>query len=220
MAEQKKAKQPDTKILSERKYLKIALNDGQEWMCRLLNMDRYNLHIETEFAEILLPKHSVKYYVLEPYNDELEEQDIPSSLKLSEILIPTLYEKHPPHAEKIDRALVYYQEHGKFDKQVAVQKIREGWLLTDGYTRYLAAEELGLEDVPVRVIESVQERKGTVKAVLHDYGFITMDDGKDVFFHRTALENVDFKDLKPGDAVEFILEEKAKETRAICVKRI
>jgi len=35
------------------------------------------------------------------------------------------------------------------------------------------------------------------------YGFITCDDGKDVFVHHTAIQGDGFKTLKEGQEVEF-----------------
>lgn len=35
------------------------------------------------------------------------------------------------------------------------------------------------------------------------YGFITVDDGKDVFVHFSAIQSDGFKTLEEGQAVEF-----------------
>ena len=35
------------------------------------------------------------------------------------------------------------------------------------------------------------------------FGFITADDGQELFFHRSALQATDFEELAPGVAVEF-----------------
>ena len=47
--------------------------------------------------------------------------------------------------------------------------------------------------------------KGTVKWFNNQkgYGFITAEDGKDVFVHFSALQMDGFKVLDEGDAVEF-----------------
>lgn len=37
------------------------------------------------------------------------------------------------------------------------------------------------------------------------YGFITSDDGKDVFVHYSAIKNQGFKTLEEGQRVEFTI---------------
>jgi cold shock protein len=53
------------------------------------------------------------------------------------------------------------------------------------------------------------------------FGFIASDDnqGKDVFFHSTALVDASFADLREGDAVTFDVEDSDKGPRAINVKK-
>ena len=53
------------------------------------------------------------------------------------------------------------------------------------------------------------------------FGFITPDDnsGKDVFFHSSALQGVEYNDLQEGDAVSFDVEDSEKGPRAINVQK-
>lgn len=53
------------------------------------------------------------------------------------------------------------------------------------------------------------------------FGFIAPDEGegKDVFFHSTALQGITFADLREGDAVTFEIEDSDKGPRAINVAR-
>ena len=46
--------------------------------------------------------------------------------------------------------------------------------------------------------------KGTIR-MLRDssYGFIKTEEGKDLFFHRSQLQGVDFNSLSEEQAVEF-----------------
>lgn len=63
--------------------------------------------------------------------------------------------------------------------------------------------------------------KGTIKKVTDkNFGFITSeDDGKDVFFHASALQGVSFEELKEGDAVTYDVEDSDKGPRAANVAR-
>jgi len=64
---------------------------------------------------------------------------------------------------------------------------------------------------------------GTIKTLIveKNFGFITPDDGaKDVFFHATALKDVDFAALKQGDKVSYDVEDSEKGPRAVNVTRV
>lgn len=52
------------------------------------------------------------------------------------------------------------------------------------------------------------------------YGFITGDDGKDVFAHFSAIEGNGFKSLAEGDAVEFEVENTPKGPRAAKIRKL
>ena len=52
------------------------------------------------------------------------------------------------------------------------------------------------------------------------YGFITAEDGKDVFVHFSAVEGEGFKSLMEGDRVSFEIEQGAKGPSAVKVKKL
>jgi len=56
--------------LEERKYFTLVLDDNQEFVCKFIDSDQYSLRVETETAELLVPKHSVKYIVLKQLEEE------------------------------------------------------------------------------------------------------------------------------------------------------
>jgi len=59
--------------------------------------------------------------------------------------------------------------------------------------------------------------KGTIKTIVAEknFGFITPEDGsKDIFFHATSLNGIEFGQLKTGDAVSFDVEASEKGPRA------
>jgi CspA family cold shock protein len=47
--------------------------------------------------------------------------------------------------------------------------------------------------------------KGTIKKLISDkgFGFIQTAEGKDLFFHRSQLEGLDYSSLKEGQEVEY-----------------
>jgi cold shock protein len=52
------------------------------------------------------------------------------------------------------------------------------------------------------------------------YGFITTEDGKDVFVHFSAIQSEGFKSLNEGDAVECEVTQGPKGPQAASVKVI
>jgi len=62
--------------------------------------------------------------------------------------------------------------------------------------------------------------KGKVKRLIRGrgFGFISAEDGTEVFFHRSALEGMNFDTLEEGDSVEFDLEKGYRGPRAVNVK--
>jgi len=64
--------------------------------------------------------------------------------------------------------------------------------------------------------------KGTVKMFDKEkgFGFIHGEDGKDYFFHYSAIVMDDFKTAEKGEAVEFETEESTRGPRACKVTKI
>ena len=62
--------------------------------------------------------------------------------------------------------------------------------------------------------------KGTVKRLVRDrgFGFITAEDGTEVFFHRSDLVEADFDTMEEGTGVEFEMNTGPKGPRALKVK--
>ena len=62
--------------------------------------------------------------------------------------------------------------------------------------------------------------KGTIKTVIWErrFGFISAEDGREIFFHRSALEGIDFDALEEGTSVEFNVESGPKGLRAVNVR--
>ena len=65
-------------------------------------------------------------------------------------------------------------------------------------------------------------RKGTIKRLVSDRGFGFIEEEgnpKDLFFHASALVDVEFDSLREGDNVTFEVEENDKGAHAINVKQ-
>jgi len=62
--------------------------------------------------------------------------------------------------------------------------------------------------------------KGEIKKLIRErgFGFISAEDGREVFFHRSALEGMDFDALEEGNSVEFDMERGPKGLRAVNVR--
>jgi CspA family cold shock protein len=52
------------------------------------------------------------------------------------------------------------------------------------------------------------------------YGFISAEDGKDVFVHHSGIEGAGFKTLDEGQEVEFETEQSDKGPRAVQVRAV
>ncbi len=65
-------------------------------------------------------------------------------------------------------------------------------------------------------------QKGTVKWFNDSkgFGFITPEEGEDVFVHHTSIQSEGFKSLSEGDQVEFEVEQGDKGLKASSVVKI
>ena len=63
--------------------------------------------------------------------------------------------------------------------------------------------------------------KGTVKRIMRErgFGFISAEDGRELFFHRSELQNLDFAELEEGDHLEFDVVEGNKGPQAVGIKK-
>lgn len=66
-------------------------------------------------------------------------------INISKIIIPEALSKSKPSKLKLNNVKAYYAEHGEFDKPVILTKDN---ILIDNYIRYLAAAQLGINEIP------------------------------------------------------------------------
>ena len=66
--------------------------------------------------------------------------------------------------------------------------------------------------MPTGTVKWFNDRKG--------FGFITQDDGEDIFVHHSAITGTGYKSLAPGDKVEFETTQEDKGLRATNVVKI
>ena len=52
------------------------------------------------------------------------------------------------------------------------------------------------------------------------YGFITLESGKDVFVHHTAIQGEGYRSLEEGQEVEFEVEQGPKGEQAVKVTKV
>ncbi len=65
--------------------------------------------------------------------------------------------------------------------------------------------------------------KGTIKRLVFEksFGFITPEGAdKDVFFHSSELQGVQFSELQLGNTVEYTLQDTPKGPKAVGVTRV
>jgi CspA family cold shock protein len=64
--------------------------------------------------------------------------------------------------------------------------------------------------------------KGKVKRIIRErgFGFISAEDGREIFFHRNELQNVDFDGLMEGDPLEFDVVKGQKGPAAANIKKM
>ena len=59
--------------------------------------------------------------------------------------------------------------------------------------------------------------RGAVKRIIRErgFGFLRADDGREIFFHRSALAEGSFESLAEGTVVEFEVEKGGRGPRAV-----
>jgi CspA family cold shock protein len=86
-----------------------------------------------------------------------------------------------------------------------------------------APQDKGRGGAPVGFLQEVRGKmaNGTVKwfSPKKGYGFITMEDGQEVFVHYSAIDGSGFRSLEQGERVEFEVAQGPKGLQASNVNR-
>ena len=72
-------------------------------------------------------------------------------------------------------------------------------------------------------LKGLSMEQGIVKFynVTKGFGFITLQSGEEIFFHKSNVKNVGFRDvLAQGDTVKFDLKQEARGKRAYNINRV
>ena len=70
-------------------------------------------------------------------------------INIRDILIPKCFKDSPCKRFKVDKAINFYNQCGAFDRPLLLES-KDKTLLLDGYSRYLAAKELGVKEIAVQ----------------------------------------------------------------------
>ena len=71
---------------------------------------------------------------------------------LCAIRIPKRLKRSVPNAQRTQQLREAVYEHGQLDAPIVVQRDAEGYILQDGYRRYLVAQQLAWEQVPIKMV--------------------------------------------------------------------
>jgi predicted GTPase len=124
--------------LNPKSLIKNIPNEKQKWKSPVKEWieDMYEKRKEKS-----LRKSAGKKPVIESLSEEV-------NFSLSEIVVSEALSNTRPKEAKIQKVKDYYKEHGTFEKPFVVNK--KNLHLMETYGQYIAAKELGLEEVPVR----------------------------------------------------------------------
>jgi len=67
-------REPVRKVLESHESFEIVLVDGERWKCQLVTWDADDLLVSTATGTYVLPRHSIKYIVLEEIGVDVLER--------------------------------------------------------------------------------------------------------------------------------------------------
>lgn len=167
-----RSKRP-TKYFSDLARLNVAFSRAKNELIIIGSLDYFDKygedHILHKISDYIRKEGNIIDYMKSKYNEEykvsirhkrtrtkLEKEENTVSdmneefkiVSLSKIIIPEDFKLTPPARNKVENFINYYKIHKKFDKHINVD---ENLKLKNGYARYIAAKELGLNLVSVKI---------------------------------------------------------------------
>lgn len=103
-----------------------------------------NIQVPCVVVRSSYPTEVLYETICREYENFLLTSRIETLISIGSIHIQKAFEKTVPHRSKIDKAIAHYEKYEAMDKPIVIDRNR---MLVDGYARYLAAIELGLDDV-------------------------------------------------------------------------
>lgn len=150
-----RAKKP-TKYFSDFKRVNVALSRAKN---ELIIIGSLSYFYKYRSNDSVLPKVAdfvkengeiINPNIIRPIeNRPMKEQF--EVLSLETIKVPDDFLKTPPKRKKIDAAKEYFLKHGEFDEYIVVKAYNENYVIEDKYIRYIAAKELGISEVKVKI---------------------------------------------------------------------
>lgn len=142
--------------------LAVSFTDGKKLSCQLKEYSSDSILVESEQALILIPRHSVKYYILnntsvkddvespKPAADEHQRiSQTPGTeavLAIEKIKVPEQFLQTTLNPVKTKPVMEHAKNKGYLDEAITINSDHQ---LVDGYRRYCVAKELGWPCVPV-----------------------------------------------------------------------
>lgn len=71
---------------------------------------------------------------------------------LRTIRVPKRFRRNEPDVNRTAKLRALVRDRGQLDQAIVVQREAEGYILQDGYRRYVVAQQLGWEEVPVKIV--------------------------------------------------------------------
>lgn len=123
-------------------------------------------------------------------------------MKLSEIKVPKQFKKTPPSPTKLIKCIEYYNEHGELDKPITINKNN---VLVDGYVRYIVAQKMNIEDVPVIYhVDLNVYVKAKHRSIGKSYWWKVREKDKVHFIEKSHIGDHILVDTKKGERIVVI----------------